>query len=243
MILVGVYLTNLIFGINNFNNIVADLILSFLPETENTYFIISELLKETDKIFSISSFVGWIGFATLLWISSTLLSSLRRGLNVVFGATTPRAFVFYKLKDILLIFVLNIFILLIGYVFPLVNFLTKAIASNLPSSLASIFSIVSAQFFWIGLYLIFFFFIYKFLPNRNLKFQVVLTSSILCTILAEVSRWIFTYYILNLANYSRFYGAYGLVVSLVVWVYYLFFIILFSAELTIFISNKLRKRT
>ncbi|MGQ9819877.1 MAG: YihY/virulence factor BrkB family protein [Candidatus Kapaibacteriales bacterium] len=238
LILVGIFFTNLIFGINNFNNIVADIILSFLPETENTYSIISTILKETDRIFSVSSIVGWIGIGSLLWLSSTLFSSLRQGLNIVFGAVTNRVFVVYKIKDIILTLALNIFILLLSWVFPLINLFKRTIASNLPPFLASIFSIVSTQFFWISIYFLFFFFVYKFLPNIKIQLKIVILSSILCTILAEISRYLFTYYILNIANFSKFYGAYGFLVSMVLWVYYLFFIILFSGELSIFIFRK-----
>lgn len=238
LILIGIFLTNLIFGINNFNNIVADIILSFLPETENTYSIISTILQETDKIFSVSSVVGWIGLGSLLWLSSTLFSSLRKGLNIVFGAVTNRVFVLYKIKDILLTLALNIFILLLGWVFPLVNLAKSSIASAFPPFLASIFSIISTQFFWIGIYFVFFFFVYKFLPNKKNPFKIVILSSSICTIFAEISRYLFTYYILNIANFSKFYGAYGFLVSIVLWVYYLFFIILFSGELSIFLFKK-----
>jgi len=52
LILVGIYLTYLFFGTNNFNEVATNLLFTFLPETEQSYFFVSELLKETDKIFS-----------------------------------------------------------------------------------------------------------------------------------------------------------------------------------------------
>lgn len=238
LILIGIFLTKLIFEINNFNNTIANLILSFLPDTENTYSIISSILTETNKIFSLSTIVGWVGILSLLWLSSTLISSLRRGLNVIFDTVTKRVFVFYKIKDILLTIILNFFILLLGYLFPMFNFLKEFIATNLPQTFGKILFVLSAQFFWIWIYFIFFFFVYRFLPNKKVDIKVVLLSSIICTILAEASRYLFTFYILNIANYSRFYGAYGFFASIVIWVYYLFFIILFSAELSMFILNK-----
>jgi membrane protein len=238
LILVGIYLTYLFFGTNNFNEVATNLLFTFLPETEQSYFFVSELLKETDKIFSLSSVVGWIGILTLLWLSSTVFSSLRSGLNVVFDAKTTKVFVLYKLKDILLTFILSFFVLLLGYILPFINLITKSLFDSLPDWLGSLLSKATLQITWITLYFVFFFFVYKFIPNRKLPFAIVLLSSIFCTILAEISRQIFTYYLLNIANYSRFYGAYGFIVAIVVWVYYLFFIILFSGELSTFIFHR-----
>lgn len=241
LILVGIYLTYLFWGTNNFNNVAADLIFTFLPETEQSYFLISELLKETDKIFSVSSFLGWVGILTLLWLSSTVFSSLRSGLNVVFDAKTTKVFVFYKIKDIALTFILSFFVLLLGYFLPFINLLTKSLFDSFPDWLGGLLSKATMQITWIILYFVFFLFVYKFIPNRKLPFTIVLLSSVFCTILAEISRQIFTYYLLNIANYSRFYGAYGFIVAIVVWVYYLFFIILFSGELSTFIFHRRQK--
>lgn len=237
LILVGIYITYLIFGTNNFNNVAADLLFTFLPETEQSYSFVSELLKETDKIFSVSSFVGWVGILSLLWLSSTVFSSLRSGLNVVFEAKTTKVFVLYKIKDIFLTFILSVFVLILGYALPLINLITKSLFDSLPESLGNLLSKATWQITWIILYFVFFLFVYKFIPNRKLSFAIVLISSIICTILAEVSRQVFTYYLLNIANYSRFYGAYGFIVAIVVWIYYLFFIILFSGELSTFILH------
>lgn len=242
LILVGIYLTYLFFGTNNFNNVAANLLFTFLPETEQSYSLVSELLKETDKIFSVSSVLGWVGILTLLWLSSTVFSSLRSGLNVVFDAKTPKVFVFYKIKDILLTFILSFFVLLLGYALPLINLIAKSLFNSLPDWLGNLLSKATLQITWITLYFAFFFFVYKFIPNRKLPFAIVLLSSIFCTILAEISRQIFTYYLLNIANYSRFYGAYGFIVAIVVWVYYLFFIILFSGELSTFIFYRQQKK-
>ncbi len=242
LILVGIYLTYLFFGTNNFNNVAANLLFTFLPETEQSYYFISELLQETNKIFSLSSVVGWIGILTLLWLSSTVFSSLRSGLNVVFDAKTSKVFVFYKIKDILLTFILSFFILILGYVLPFINLITKSLFDSLPDWLGDLLSKATLQITWITLYFVFFFFVYKFIPNRKLPFPIVLLSSVFCTILAETSRQVFTYYLLNIANYSRFYGAYGFGVAIVVWVYYLFFIILFSGELSSFIFHHQQRK-
>ncbi len=242
LILIGIYITNLFFDTNFFNSLLAELLLSFLPETEQTYLIISNLLLETQKIFSVSSFVGLVGTVSLLWLGSAVFSSLRSSLNVVFEAKAKKVFVIYRFKDIALTIMLTIFILILGYALPLVSILSKSIGELLPSMLLVFFTKLTTQIVSIILYFLFFFFIYKFIPNTKVPFLIVLFASGICTILAEASREFFSFYIKFIANYSRFYGAYGFLVAVMVWIYYLFFIILFSGELSTYIlSNRLGK--
>jgi membrane protein len=238
LILVGIYITNLFLNLETFNSLIAELLLSFLPDTEQTYSIISNLLLETNKIFSVSSFVGLVGIISLLWLSSTVFSSLRSCLNVVFEAKATKIFVIYRVKDIALTILLTIFILLLGYALPLISILNKAIADLLPTWLENLFNRATVQIIGASLYFIFFFFVYKFIPNKKIPLKIVLTSSVFCTIFVELSREFFSYYVKYIANYSRIYGAYGFFVAVLVWVYYLFFIILFSGELSVFIFSK-----
>ena len=238
LILVGIYVTTLFLNIEKFNSLIAELLLTFLPDTEQTYSIISNLLLETNKIFSVSSFVGLIGIITLLWLSSIVFSTLRSSLNVVFETKATKIFVIYRVKDIALTILLTIFILGLGYTLPLISILNRTIAEYLPSWFKSFFNKVTVQIIGTTLYFVFFFFVYKFIPNQKIPLKIVLTSSIVCTILVEISREVFSYYVKYIANYSRIYGTYGLFVAVLVWVYYLFFIVLFSGELGVFIFSK-----
>lgn len=221
--------------------LISNLLFSFLPETEGSYYFVSNLLLEINNIFSLSNYAGLIGIFILLWLSSAVFSSLRNSLNVVFNLKANKLFVFYKLKDILLTLILAIFILLLTFFLPLVTILSKTLISILPQNLANILSQITMQVVWIVLYFIFFFFIYKFIPSSKVPFKIVFISSVICTFLSEIARQIFTIYLKYFANYSKFYGTYGLLVSILVWIYYLFFIILFSAEVTLYLFPKLKK--
>lgn len=243
LILVGIYIATLFIDKNSFMELISNLLFSFLPETEGSYYFVSNLLLEINNIFSVSNYAGWIGIFVLLWLSSAVFSSLRNSLNVVFNIKATKIFVFYKIKDIILTLILAIFILLLTFALPIITILSKTLIDILPHNFAEILSRITMQAVWIALYFVFFFFIYKFIPSSKIPFKIVLISSIICTILSEVARFGFTLYLKYYANYSKFYGTYGLLVSILVWVYYLFFIILFSAELTQYIFPKFRKRT
>ncbi|MCX7880442.1 MAG: YihY/virulence factor BrkB family protein [Ignavibacteria bacterium] len=238
LILVVIFITYLFLNKSEFIEIIPILLLSFLPETEETYYFLSNLLIEINKIFSLSSYLGLAGIITLLWLSSTLLSSLRSSLNVVFEAKAQKVFIIYRLKDMFLTLVLTIFILLLVYLLPFSNLIYKTMSNILPVEFIQILSKLTSQFVWIPLYFCFFLFIYKFIPNKKIPWKVILFSSSLSTILVEVARLLFTFYIKNIVDYSRFYGAYGFLVAILIWLYYLFFIVLFSAEFVQFVFAK-----
>ncbi len=239
LILVSIFVATRFIDKKSFTELIANLLFSFLPETEGTYFFVSNLLLEIDNIFRVSAYAGWIGVFFLLWLSSTVFSSLRGSLNVVFDAKSTKIFVFYKLKDIVLTIVLSIFILLITYLLPLVEVINKLVGKFLPLTISSILSKMTIQVFWIALYFTFFMFVYKFIPSRRISFKIIIIASAICTVLSEIARMGFTYYLQNFASYSKFYGTYGLIVSILIWIYYLIFIILFSAELTLYLFPSL----
>ncbi|MGB9911973.1 MAG: YihY/virulence factor BrkB family protein [Candidatus Kapaibacteriota bacterium] len=241
LILVGIFIATQFLDKNSFIEFISNLLFSFLPETENSYYFVSNLLLEINNIFSASSYVGIFGIIALLWLSSTVFSSLRNSLNIVFNIKATKIFVIYKLKDIFLTLVLTIFILLLTYVLPIVVIVSKTIIDILPKTISNIISQFTVQTIWIALYFAFFLFIYKFIPSAKVNFKIILISTAICTLLSELARFGFTFYLKNFANYSKFYGTYGLLVSILIWVYYLFFIILFSAELTQYIFPKLNK--
>jgi membrane protein len=239
LILVGIYIAILFLDQTTFTSLITNLLFSILPETEGTYYFVSNLLLEIENIFKISKYAGWIGIVALLWLSSTVFSSLRSSLNIVFDAKATKLFVFYKLKDILLTLVLTIFVIILTYALPIITILSNTIIGYLPEYISTFVSKISMQIIWIGLYFLFFLFIYKFIPSKRIPFRIVIISSSLCTILSEIARQGFSLYLKYFANYSKFYGTYGLLVSILVWIYYLFFIILFSAELTLYLFPKL----
>lgn len=239
LILVSIFVATRFIDKNSFTELIANLLFSFLPETEGTYYFVSNLLLEIDNIFKVSTYAGWIGVLALLWLSSTVFSSLRGSLNVVFKVKSTKIFAFYKLKDIVLTIVLSIFILLLTYLLPMIEVANKFVGKFLPDTFSFILRKMTFQVFWIGLYFIFFMFVYKFIPSRRINFKVILIASAICTILSEVARMGFTFYLQNFASYSKFYGTYGLIVSILIWIYYLIFIILFSAELTLYLFPNL----
>ena len=72
--------------------------------------------------------------------------------------------------------------------------------------------------------------IYKILPNTHVKLRVALIGGVFAGVLWEAAKAGFTYYVSNLANYSKVYGSLGGIILLVVWINYSAVVTILGAE-------------
>jgi uncharacterized BrkB/YihY/UPF0761 family membrane protein len=69
-------------------------------------------------------------------------------------------------------------------------------------------------------------------PSSKVQRNKRVFASVLNTILIEISRNVFAWYLVSLSNYGKYYGAYAAIISMAIWVYYFSFILLISAEIS-----------
>ena len=208
---------------------------TLLPENIQATTTITNVIYELGIVFSYRNVASWIAAVILLWLSSALFSSMRTGLNAIFHIPTPKFFIWYRLKDLLLTIITAALILLITILTPV---LTVAADSSVPfigeGDPFNVFG-MTVQVASLIATTILFFVLYRFVPNRRLPWQIVVMSTLIAVGLWEVARWIFTWYVNTTTNLSRFYGGYIVLASLALWFYYSAFIFLISAEIAQFI--------
>lgn len=238
LLLVGVYLVNIFFGADLISSRLSEYIETVLPPNESTNQLLQAIVHEVSIIFNKSAIVGWIGIFVLLWLSSTLLSSLRAGLNTIFDIETPRVFFIYKIKDIFLVFSLMFFFIISSYLLPMFSIIQQIITENLQPP----YQWYLTRMFVSGVTLVtsflMFFGVFKFLPNAKIPTIIVISSTVLSVVLIEFSRNIFAWYIVQFGTYGKFYGTYAVLVSVAVWIYYMVLIMLLSAELSRFLYER-----
>jgi membrane protein len=74
-------------------------------------------------------------------------------------------------------------------------------------------------------------FIFKYGPNRKLKFHNVIVGTIFTTVGWVATSLLFSFYINNFTNYEKVYGSLGGVIALISWLYISSLIILIGGEL------------
>ena len=74
--------------------------------------------------------------------------------------------------------------------------------------------------------------LYIIVPRVRVKFQDALLGAIFVTVVFEVSKKLFSLFILNFSNYEAIYGAIAAIPVLFVWIYISWWIVLIGAEFT-----------
>lgn len=212
--------------ITNFN--------TFLPN--DTAILVKNLLVHTVQAKSKTLLI--LGMIGSLWAASKGIKAIRRGLNNSYDVKEDRKFI--KLTFISLIatigvtvmiifaFLMIVFGKIIGlYVFGLIG------ATTLFDILCSLlrYSIPLASM------LITFSLIYKYVPNRKLRFKNIIVGTIFTTGGWVTTSFLFSYYVNTFANYEKVYGSLGGVIALIIWLNISTLILLVGGELNAISSN------
>ena len=76
-----------------------------------------------------------------------------------------------------------------------------------------------------------FFLVYKVIPNKTVHFKPALKAALFASLLWELAKHLFAWYVTNIATYSIFYGSLSALVVFVLWVYYSSMILVVGGEL------------
>jgi membrane protein len=222
--------------------VIEDFLLDVLPPDGGLDAAIDLIKSELNSVLVNYKGAGWIGIPVLFWVSLTLFSSLRTGLNAVFSFTQKeRRFPGSALlKDT---FLLSLFV---GAVFmsnatPRIAAHAADWATNTVAG-GQIFKSVIASGVTALIVYLFFIALYSFTPNRLPTISVVLSSALFCLVFWEVARYAFGLYVKYFATYGKVYGIYGAAVAVAFWVYYSALVILFSAEIAQYWYEARRRR-
>lgn len=180
--------------------------------------------------------LGAFGVAILLVTVFTLLSTVERTLNTIWGVRAQRSFS-RKFTDYLSV----------TLVCPLLVIVAISVTASLQSSAlvqtiltVSVFSSVYLfllkflPFFFVALALLF---MYKFIPNMHIRWLSCLSGAVVAGILWQVVQKVFLNYQIGVSKYNAIYGSFAQVPLFLIWVYVSWIIVLFGAEVGFCIEN------
>jgi membrane protein len=76
-----------------------------------------------------------------------------------------------------------------------------------------------------------FFGFYSFIPYAKIGRKIPAVSALWATIFWEIAKYLFGYYLYNVASLDKIYGTYALVVVLAFWIYYSSVLFIVGAEI------------
>ena len=179
---------------------------------------------------------------TAVWLGSKAFLSLIQGLNSVYDVDESRNFIVIRLYSFFytIIFALLIVIMLTVIVFG--NKLYYYIRQHFPFTEKPLASIINIRAI-LSLIVLFLFFwlLYVILPNRKTKFSRQFPGAIVASFGWLTFSYVYSYYVDNISNYSKFYGAMTTAALLMLWLYACMYI-LFLGGLLNYILERLHSR-
>lgn len=212
---------------------VSEIVYKFLPagpagEQSPLGRLLVDIIKSRQAI-GIYSVVGFI------WFSTRLFGSLRSVLAQIFDIDADRGIIAGKIFDIQITVVSSL--LLVAYT-ALTAYLALATTRGLTvlgqlglrKEMMGTLEYNIGQliaFFFIGLM---FFSLYKFLPNRRIRWQTALIASLFTSFLLELAKRVFATYVRSFNPGSFYTGTLAALIIVVVWTYYASMIFILGGE-------------
>lgn len=189
---------------------------AILPQ--DTAMLVKTMLAETVQAKSGTLLV--LSMLTSLWAASRGMSAIIRGLNHSYGVRESRHFIRLNLVALLSTIGLTVMVMLSFIMIVLGRIIGSTVFGYLgaKSLFYSIWSFVRYGI-TIGLLLITFYLIYRYLPNRKMNGNRILTGAVFTTFGWIGASLLFSFYVNNFGSYATVYGSLGGLFALIFWLY------------------------
>ena len=216
--ILGIYLdsSNVLDQINNY----ISNILPFQGEFKQKF--IMQMSERAKELTSYTFITGLLGIVGLTWTMSGLFSTMRDVLNKIYDFEFSVNYFYSKLHDFILV-IITLVLFLISLTFASLlqvfhdisyNAFGEVITSNITNILIPVFGSFFISY-------LMFFILFRYLPQFKLPAKVFNFSTICSTILFELMKYIYAFYILKLSNFRKIYGTYAFIVVTIFWIYYI----------------------
>lgn len=197
------------------------------------------IMKNLLEIIQSRKIAGALGIVGLIWTSTWVISSLRTAFNIIFQVKKGRGVIHGKAIDLLMIGLAGISHLASMGLTSLMSYTPRYRFKESPDlgPLYGLFLKYLLPFlftFWM------FFLIYKVIPDRKIYYKTALQTAFFISLLWEVAKQLFGWYVFNLGKYSMIYGSLSALIIFFFWVYYSSAIVLLGGE-AVFLLEKERR--
>lgn len=199
-----------------------------------------ELVRQTlEDVFATREVAGILALLALFWSGTAVAGGLRHGLNQVLHVKVVRPFWRRKLIDLALI--------ALGGIALSLSLITSTLLTAL-SSLRAVGRVaellfrnpsapalaVAGPIAFMGVALVV---VYRFLPNRRLRWRSVMAATLTGLVLVEATTRAFLWYLNTLADYPLVYGPLAGLVVFLLWVYLVALDVLLGGKVAGFVEE------
>ncbi len=195
------------------------------------------IMRNILRIIRDRKIVGILGIGGLIWTSTWVFSSLRTAFNMIFRVEKDRGILQGKAIDLFMILLAGIFLLMSmiftsGITFIQSNRFSHLLAMGQTLRFILKYIIPFLFTFWMC------FLIYKIIPNRKIYFKTALQAALFTSLLWEVSKQLFGWYVQHLGRFSMVYGSLSTLAIFFLWIYYSSAILLLGGEVAFLLEKR-----
>jgi membrane protein len=243
LLLVFAVLGNIIDASTIENNL-ARLIDTIIPYPEYAEFTTSAIMRRIPGVFQYSSTAFYLGLFGLFFTSTWLFSSMRTILNRIFGSSEDKGFIIGLIRDFGMVILIISMVLISTFILPSLNIFIKITEEieflknfRVDTLIHTIFSFTS-----IIVVLLLFFLFYTLIPYAKLNRKVTFVGALWATVLWELARIVFGYYVQAFLQSNKFYEAFLLIIVLLFWLFYASILFVIGAEIAQLYRERLEIR-
>ena len=195
----------------------------FLPEETDTINLLQDSIQQA---LNQSGSFGIIALVGLTWSALGLFSNLTGSLEIIFQVPSGRG----MWRSRVLAFLMTLILIVLVVVSFLASGILRLINAFLLSN-PSTWITIATFFLPLGVNLLIFVLLFRYVPSRLVNWDAVWPASILGAIALELAKAGFAWYLSSLANFQIIYGGIATVIILLLWAYLVACIFLISAEI------------
>lgn len=187
-----------------------------------------------------------VGVLLLVWVSTRLFGSLRSALRNVFDVQEDRGIIQGKIFDAKMVLVAGTLFLAnttITVLLEAVQTYGIELLGLREGATVHTLQVLYAQLLAYAFIFLMFLLIYRFLPARRIPWRIAFVSAVFSSVVFELLKSAFAWYVAYLANYRTTYGYLTSLVVLVFWIYYSAVVFVLGGEVgQIYDINRTRRR-
>jgi len=204
---------------------VSAVVARWLPTTHRDF------MRNLSHIVANRGPLGLAGFVLFFVFSSAVFGTVRAILNRVFEVQRPRSFLKGKGRDFLVMLVAAALLIVTFGTSWVLTFL-REFAERFPV-LAPLLQpgwVVVSRLLGFLSTMALLYVLYRFCPARRIRRDALLLASLVGTVLFEISKWVFTWYVGFAQANVALYGALGGFLFFFLWLYYASAVLIVGAE-------------
>lgn len=181
--------------------------------------------------------MGLVGSLLLFWGIIKAMTKLEFSFNTIWGTKTARP-LFRRLTEYFFV------LALIPVLFLVVTSVNAGLSS--PAAVGRLrdwvgplagFYLASLRLFGIVVVMVTFAFLFKFMPNTDVKTLPALAGGVVAGILWYVTQWAYITFQIGVTEYNAIYGTFAAVPFFLAWLYTNWILVLFGAEVSFAVQN------